>query len=68
LEYHVDRCRDLRDELERIRTIPPPSAVPDDRIWRRIWERRMRRLTNRDPNLVAEDEVLDIAALPPVEA
>jgi hypothetical protein len=64
LEYHVDRCRDLRDELERIRTILPPAVVPEGRIW----ERRMRRLTNRDPNLVAEDEVLDIAALPPVEA
>ena len=64
LEYHVDRCRDLRDELERIRTIPPPSAVPDDRIW----QRRMRRLTNRDPVLATEEQALDIAALPPLEA
>ena len=64
LQHHVDRCRELRDELERVRTIPPPPAVPEGRIW----ERRMRRLTNRDPNLSAEDEALDIAALPPVEA
>ena len=64
LEYHVDRCRDLRDELERIRTIPPPSAVPDDRIW----QRRMRRVTNRDPVLATEEQALDIAALPLVEA
>ncbi len=64
LQHRIDRCRELRDELERIRTIPSPAVVPEGRIW----ERRMRRLTNRDANVAAEDEVLDIAALPPVEA
>ena len=63
LEYHIGRCRELRDELERIRTIPAPTVVPEGRIW----ERRMRRLTNRDPVLAAEEQALDIAALPPVE-
>ncbi len=63
LEYHIDRCRELRDELERIRTIPSPAVVPEGRIW----ERRMRRLTNRDPVLAAEEQALDIAALPQVE-
>jgi hypothetical protein len=47
LQHRINRCRELRDELERIRTIPPPAVVPEGRIW----ERRMRRLTNRDPNL-----------------
>ncbi len=64
LQHRIDRCRELRDELERIRTIPPPTVVPEGRIW----ERRMRRLTNRDPILVAEEQALDIAALPQVEA
>lgn len=63
LQHRIDRCRELRDELERIRTIPSPAAVPEGRIW----ERRMRRLTNRDPILAAEDQALDIAALPTVE-
>ena len=64
LQHRINRCRELRDELERIRTIPPPVVVPEGRIW----ERRMRRLTNRDPVLAAEEQALDIAALPPVEA
>ena len=63
LEYHIGRCRELRDELERIRTIPAPTVMPEGRIW----DRRMRRLTNRDPVLAAEEQALDIAALPPVE-
>ncbi len=61
LQHRINRCRELRDELERIRTIPPPVVVPEGRIW----ERRMRRLTNRDPVLAAEEQALDIAALPP---
>ena len=64
LQHRIDRCRELRDELERIRTIPSPSVVPEGRIW----DRRMRRLTNRDPVLAAEEQALDITALPPVEA
>ncbi len=64
LQHRINRCRELRDELERIRTVPPPAVVPEGRIW----ERRMRRLTNRDPGLAAEEQALDIAALPPVEA
>ena len=64
LQHRINRCRELRDELERVRTIPPPAVVPEGRIW----ERRMRRLTNRDPVLAAEEQALDIAALPPVEA
>ena len=63
-QHRVNRCRELRDELERIPTIPPPLAVPDDRIW----QRRMRRLTNRDPGLAAEEQALDVAALPTLEA
>ena len=63
LQHRIDRCRELRDELERIRTIPPPATVPEGRIW----DRRMRRLTNRDPVLEAEEHALDIADLPPVE-
>ena len=64
LQHRINRCRELRDELERIRTIPAPTVVPEGRIW----DRRMRRLTNRDPVLLAEEQALDIAALPSVEA
>ena len=64
LQHRIDRCRELRDELERIRTVPSPTDVPEGRIW----DRRMRRLTNRDPVLAAEEQALDITALPPVEA
>ena len=68
LQDHINDCRELLTELDRIRNIPPPNVASDVANDDRGMERRMRRLANRDPEIAARDEALDIATLPPVDA
>ena len=62
VQLGIDRCRELLDELERIRTAPSRRFTPATREQ----ERRMERLTRRNAVADMEDESLDISALPPV--
>ena len=64
VQDHIDDCRELLVELDHIRIVThfnPTSSIQG-------MEGRMRRLTNRDPDIAARDEALDIATLPPVDA
>ena len=68
LQDHINDCRELLSELDRIRSVPPPNVASDVANDDRGMERRMRRLTTRDPDIAAREEELDITTLPPVEA
>ena len=64
LQDHINDCRELLAELDDIRVITqfsPTSSIQG-------MEGRMRRLTNRDPDIAAREEALDITTLPSVEA
>ena len=62
VQLRLDRCRELLDELERIRTSPPRRYTPatQEQI------RRLERLTRRSPTVTAEEAAIDITALPQV--
>ena len=62
VQLRIDGCRELLDELERIRTSPPrryTSATQEQR-------RRLERLTRRSPTVTAEEAAIDITVLPQV--
>ena len=61
-QLHVDRSRELLDELGVIRDTPPRRFTPANREQ----ERRLQRLTQYHPDR-AVDAALDISTLPPVE-
>ena len=67
LQDHFNDCRELLSELDCIRNVPPPNVASDVTDDDRGMERRMRRLTNRDPDIATREEALDITTLPPVE-
>ena len=67
LQFHLNDCRALLAELGRIRNIPPCRVASDVTDDDRGMERRMRRLANRDPDIAAREEALDIATLPLVD-
>ncbi len=67
LQDHLNDCRALLAELGQIRNVPPPHVAGDVTDDHRGMERRMRRLTNRDPDIAAREEALDIATLPLVD-
>ena len=64
LQDHINDCRELLAELDRIRVITPSNPASSVQGM----EGRMRRLTNRDPDIAAREQALDITTLPPVEA
>ena len=68
LQFHLNDCRALLGELDRIRNVPPPYVASDVTDDDRGMERRMRRLANRNPDIASREEELDIATLPPIEA
>ena len=63
VQFRIDRCQELLEELRLVRTSPPRRFTPatQEQIH------RLERLTRRTPNVLAEDSQLDIASLPPVE-
>jgi hypothetical protein len=64
LQDHINDCRELLAELDDIRVITPSNPASNVQGM----EGRMRRLTNRDPDIAAREQALDITTLPSVEA
>ena len=62
VQPRIDRCRELLDELERIRTSPSRRYTPATQEQRR----RLERLTRRSPTVTAEEAAIDISRLPQV--